>query len=84
MAYQFPDFWSFTSVPLLIILICYIFLLESIESRDPEMYEVPPMLPSKKGSIVEEPDIPPPLPLKKATNPSTDFSLSGGNNDSTF
>lgn len=53
---------------------------ESIESRDPEMYEVPPMVPSKKGSVVEEPDIPPPLPLKKTANPSTvanDFSLSG-------
>ncbi|KAK2550144.1 F-BAR domain only protein 2 [Acropora cervicornis] len=53
---------------------------KSIESRDPEMYEVPPMLPSKKGSVVEEPDIPPPLPLKKTANPSTvanDFSLSG-------
>ena len=51
------------------------------------MYEVPPMVPSKKGSVVEEPDIPPPLPLKKTANPSTvanDFSLSGGNNDSTL
>lgn len=54
--------------------------LDSNESRDPEYCDIPPILPAKKGSSVQEEasEIPPPLPAKKgAKSPPYvgDFSL---------
>lgn len=44
--------------------------LESSETRDPDFYEVPPLLPAKKGSAVQQEDsseTPPPLPAKRGS-----------------
>lgn len=56
--------------------------LDSTESKDPEFFDIPPLLPVKKGSSVQEEssDTPPPLPAKKGTSAPTspsDFTLGG-------
>lgn len=53
------------------------------ESREPEYADIPPVLPAKRGSLVQEEsaDNPPPLPAKKgATSTSSvgELSLAGG------
>jgi len=57
--------------------------LDSSESRDPEYCDIPPLLPAKKGSTVqdESSDTPPPLPAKRGsitTSHAGDFTLGGG------
>ena len=62
-----------------------VLLLESSETRDPDFYEVPPLLPAKKGSAVQQEDsseTPPPLPAKRGSiSSSTTGEFSRGEGD---